>query len=99
MNIYLVSRTDDWSYEDYVSFVCIANGAEEAQQLHPDGGSLTHYPTNIERGEYGCWPRDIKLIDVKLIGVANNDQQKGIVLSSFNRVEEGRELRVLNDEA
>lgn len=35
MKIYKVERTDDWSYDDYNEFVCVANSPEEAKTLHP----------------------------------------------------------------
>ena len=37
MNIYLVSRTDDWGYDDWDSFVVAASDEETARNTRPDG--------------------------------------------------------------
>lgn len=36
MKLFKVERTDNWSYDDYDSFLCAANSAEEARMLWPD---------------------------------------------------------------
>lgn len=36
MNVYLVSRTDHYSYDEYASFVCIAPSPLAARNMHPD---------------------------------------------------------------
>ena len=38
MNIYLVYRTDAYSYDDYDSFVCFAGNEQEARELSPATG-------------------------------------------------------------
>jgi len=83
MNIYKVETIFNVSYDEYDSFVCIAVSEQEAREMHPDG------PTK-RNPEYkralSTWVdfAQINSLKVTLIGVANDNQNKGIVLSSFN---------------
>jgi len=36
MKFYKVERTDNWSYDDYDSFVCVASSEDEARRLSAD---------------------------------------------------------------
>ena len=54
MNIYKVTRTDDWGYDNYDSFICIANNQEEAIEMPPD----------VEYESVIGWVRDIKKLKV-----------------------------------
>ena len=66
--IYLVERTDICDYDEHDGCVTIAETIEEAKQ-------------DALEGLYGL-SKD-KII-CKLIGIANPDQEKGIVLDSYN---------------
>lgn len=72
MNIYLVSRTDDWGYDDYDEMVVIAGSAIQAKDL-----------TMIEHSrKYSGWVKSKNLLEAKKIGTTDKDPQ--IVLESFN---------------
>ena len=71
MNIYLLNRTDKWGYDDFDSFVVVAESDEEAKNLklgYCDGSSWTT-------------PDKIK---VTLLGVASPNVIKGEILGSYN---------------
>ena len=71
MNIYLLTRTDRWSYDDYDSTVVIAKNEEEAKQI------------SIKSLGSSGWVSSSDLINAELIGKAIDKEPK-IVLSSFN---------------
>ena len=70
-NIYLVKRNDDWSYDDYDSFVCIAKSKKEARSFDPtqDGRS------------WGGWSD--KDLTITKIGTTTRKKSM-IILSSYN---------------
>ena len=70
MNIYLLARTDRWSYDDYDAFVVAAESEDEAKQMNVGYGS-TAWAT----------PNNIK---ATLLGVAAEGISKGEILGSFN---------------
>ena len=73
MNIYKLTRTDKWGYDDYDSLIVIAENEESAKLIPP----ITEYETT-------AWPNSPNLIDVELIGVAKPFSTAGCVLASFN---------------
>jgi hypothetical protein len=79
MNIYIVNRTDKWSYDDYSSFVVISKDEKTALHTHPDGSILTY----VE--EYSnSWVTSPMFLEVKLIGTARRGAKQGVVLNSFH---------------
>jgi hypothetical protein len=90
MNIYLVERTDTYSYDDYDAFVCVAPSAKVAVRIHPYSDDAVWSETDRawkdERGHgYGNsgWTTIDKLKATHL-GRAAVSQKKGVVLASFN---------------
>jgi hypothetical protein len=95
MNIYKVEQ--DWNngYDTYSDFVCIAENEQAARETHPSE-YVTHnkdgkwYGTYSRGGEYeqdgSDWVSfdEIGRLEVTLIGVANADQNKGVVCASFH---------------
>ena len=71
MNLYLIERTDKWSYDDYDAAVVIAADEESARSTHPNPAD-----------EWG-WPINLQNVKVTLLGVSNSDTP-GVVLNSFN---------------
>lgn len=82
MNIYKVSRTDKWSYDDYDSFVVIAEDEKTALYTHPSGRMLTFIDEN--KSYTGNWVNSPMFLKVELIGIASNDMKPGIIINSFN---------------
>ena len=72
MNIYKLTRNDDWGYDDYDSLIVIAENDESAKSIPPQT-----YETN-------AWPSSPNLIDVELIGTAKEGSVTCCVLASFN---------------
>jgi len=97
MNIYLLSQDINNNYDTYDSVIVIAESEEEARKIHPSEYS-THVENNEWYGTYadksnGTYPTgshewipysEINKLSVDLIGTANENQKKGVVLASFN---------------
>jgi hypothetical protein len=95
MNIYKVEQNLNNWYDTYDSFVCIAETEQDARETHPSM-FVTHnkkgewYGTYTKGGEYIVDGDDwisfgsIDQLTVTLIGVASEDQKKGVIISSFN---------------
>jgi hypothetical protein len=95
MNIYKVEQDLNRGYDTYDSFVCIAKTEQEARETSPSPYVTHHkdgswYGTYTKGGEYKIWGNDwvsfdqINQLKVSLIGVAYEDQKKGVVIASFN---------------
>ena len=95
MNIYKVEQQLNNGYDTYDSFVCIAATEQEARETYPSQFITHHkdgdwYGTYTEGGEYkqigSDWVEfgEIDQIKITLIGVANAEQTKGVVIASFN---------------
>lgn len=84
MNIYLVRRTDNWDYDQYDSFVCVAESEEQAKLLNPqyDPYFETEMFYDFNRN-YCDWASSPDLLEVTKIGVSDSDEVK-IILRSYN---------------
>lgn len=84
MNVYLVRRTDDWDYDQYDSFVCIAESEEQAKLLNPqyDAYFETEMFYDFDKN-YIDWVSSPDLLEVTKIGVSDSDEVK-IILTSYN---------------
>ena len=97
MQLYLVERTDKWSYDDYDSFVCWANSPEEAKKVSPcEFYEWRDHPNLKEHGWYfkyhdgryeyqpkrHDWPNDLSLL--KVIELSRPPTEPTTVLASFN---------------
>jgi hypothetical protein len=91
MKIYKVERTDKWSYDDYDSFVCVAENEEQARWMVPDdyherkddGKIYFKYSDGREEKEpakFASWAKDLK--DIKVTEI--NPTEPEIILASFN---------------
>jgi len=77
MKLYLISRTDSWSYDDYDSAVVAAPSEDVAKSIHP-----SPYHTDGDDDDDG-WP-SIDKVAVKLIGDAVEGTEAGVICASFN---------------
>ena len=93
MNIYKVEQDINDEYDTFDSFVCIAETETEARYMHPDPFTFfqngTWHYSEVINGELFeddglCGWIEPEKVKVTLIGVANSDQVKSIVCSSFN---------------
>ncbi len=93
--LYLISQEDNADYDTYDSAVVCAESEEAAKRIHPKHNDGTRWDDEEEEffsiicGErraerhYGTWTLHIRNISVEEIGVANNNIEEGIVISSF----------------
>ena len=79
MNLYLIERDDNASYDEYVSAIVCAESEEEAVKIHPNGDIFG----TVRRWGSG-WVKDPSLVKCRKIGVADESIEKGVVLASFN---------------
>lgn len=80
MNIYKISQDrNNYSYT-YESAIVCAENEEEARRIHPDvNGTFSNRDWFLD-----CWCKNIKYIKVELIGKANDNIKKGVILASLN---------------
>jgi hypothetical protein len=77
MKIYLLSQTENNEYDSYDSCVVCAENEDDAKTIAPDGG---YYP---KWSKYN-WVTSPDLVQCKEIGIANDDQVRGIICASYN---------------
>jgi hypothetical protein len=79
MNLYLLTQEVNTGYDSFDSTVVCAESLEDAKTISPYGEECT----NKQDYRYDSW---CKLDDVvaRLIGVASDDQVRGVVVASFN---------------
>lgn len=72
MNIYLVTRTDNWGYDDYDSMVVVAPNATSAKEF-----TIQTHPA-----ECYDWTT-LKNLEAELVGTTSK-KQRSTILESFN---------------
>jgi hypothetical protein len=71
MKLFVVFRNDDVGYDEFNSFVCLADSASKALKMHPTGNRRTK--RNME-----TWTEESNLEAVEI------DQEiSGVILASF----------------
>jgi hypothetical protein len=80
MKLFLISRTDGWSWDEYDSAVVVAPDEETARTLGPDDGK----PIENWKHIFSSWTNDIRNVKVKYLGEAAPELEQGVVCSSFN---------------
>jgi hypothetical protein len=83
MNLYLLTQSETKGYDTYDSVVVAAVSEEEARHIPP---SLSF---NYETRQYDQWPHDEWAttpanVTAKLIGVAAEGVERGVILASYN---------------
>lgn len=82
MNIYHISRTDQWSYDDYDSFIVVSKDEETAKSYNPNGNVHDYKEDRWRRNGWVSRKEDIVAIHM---GIANSDLPEGFILcASFN---------------
>ena len=81
MNLYCISQNTNNDYDTYNSAVVAAPDEETAKLLNPRNGSVMS-EADWSR-IYLVWCRSPNDVQVKLIGVAIDGQEQGLILSSF----------------
>ena len=86
MHLYLVERTDDWTYGDFDAMVVVAKDEESARQIHPKQGQPFCSGETREvlwRDRFSPWAKSPDLVDVTLLGTSI-EQEEHVVLASYN---------------
>lgn len=95
MNLYRVEQNDNRDYDTFDSFVCVAGSEEEARRMQPrtsievldidENGEIHAYFDEERCCEDHSWAKNLKNVDVELIGVADQKYDKPtVILASFN---------------
>lgn len=78
MKLYLITRTDDFGYDQHISFIVAAKSEESALEYSPYGGKLTEDDFHWLRG---TWTTRENL-EIECIGESNSTEEK-VIHSSF----------------
>jgi hypothetical protein len=78
VNIYILSQNENRGWDTYDSCVVVAKDEDDAKTIDPTGESFE--PNSI----YSTWAKTVEAIQVELIGVADESQERGVVCASFN---------------
>jgi hypothetical protein len=90
MNLYLIKRLDNWTYDDYDSAVVAAKSVEAARKMNPAAISVRYDPKkDTDENTWTSWilPKDRteEMIEVRLVGKADKSITEPCVLcASFN---------------
>ena len=91
LKLWLISQTENGSYNTFDSAVVAADTAEQARLIHPGGGGVDYWAYHIDKDnspEFFAtdWATKPENVTVKLIGVANPFEVTNgeVVCSSFN---------------
>jgi hypothetical protein len=77
MKLYLLKQNDNNDYDTYDSCVVCAENALDAITIHPQSLKTKGYG-------YPTWPLGKELIICVEIGDANDKQERGVIIASFN---------------
>jgi hypothetical protein len=80
MNLYLILRPGLTNWDEYEGAVVAAEGEEAARNIHPDGE--LDEPLS-EKFRLSTWV-PVEEVKVKLLGVAVEGVEEGVILASFN---------------
>lgn len=85
MNIYLVERTDNFGYDEYNGFVCIAESENQARLMNPayDNKFDNNLYYNFSYPYISDWVQDPNSLKVTKIGKADSNQVKIILYSYY----------------
>lgn len=93
MNLYKLTQSVNNGWDTYDSVIVSAETIQDAVRIHPNSfdGEVIRWDERNESffrcgAEYQCssWAKDIKDVEVELIGVATPDIKEGVVVASFN---------------
>ena len=83
LRLYLVERTDSIGWDEYISFVCVADSEESARQINPSDSSSKWTGERWTSDSYG-WPNPSTLKVTEIGSPSKNLNNGDIVISSFN---------------
>lgn len=78
MKLYLLSQNDNNDWDTFDSCLVCAESPEDALTIDPSGRPFK------EDENYSSWAKKKSSITCREIGIANEDQKRGVIISSFN---------------
>jgi hypothetical protein len=78
MRLYLLSQDEFNDYDTYDAIIVCAENIEDAKSISPSGGKF------IEGDRSSGWATKKENIKCEEIGIAFENQKRGIILASFN---------------
>jgi hypothetical protein len=81
MKLYLISQKINRGYDTYDSAVVAAPNANAAALIHPNTDHEKYLLAGLEDG--ADWV-PVQYVDVKYLGIAEDDIQEGVICASFN---------------
>lgn len=81
MKLYLISQTENTTYDCYRSAVVAAETPEIARTMHPDGYSKPH---DWRWDDCYTWVDDPKQVKVQELGEALPGTKRGVICTDFN---------------
>ena len=79
MKLYLLTQSDNDGYDTYDSCIVCAKDEVDAKNITPTGEGVFRETTG-----FSFWAYNASAITCEEIGVANDSQERGVILSSFN---------------
>ena len=84
MYIFLVQRTDKVGYDEYDSFICVANSESQARLMNPNYNEIeNNLYFNFDYPYISDWVKNPNSLVVTKIGKADSNQPR-VILSSYN---------------
>lgn len=83
MYIFKISQDKQCGYDTYSDAIVVAETMDEAANIHPGGGKIE----SCGEEDIWCscsWCHDPKDVIVRLVGMAYDDQKKGVLCASFH---------------
>jgi hypothetical protein len=78
MKLYLLEQSDNNTYDTYDSCLVCAENEADARTIDPDGDEFK------EKVFRGYWAFNKDAITCQEIGTANDHQQRGVIIASYN---------------
>lgn len=83
MKIFLVERTDNWSYNEFSATVVFAESEDAARNMDPKDNPDWPF---ARYGDTWVSPRDRKTLNVSCVGVAFMERRtEGFILGSYHQ--------------
>lgn len=78
MNIYLLTQDENDGWDSFDSIIVTAKTEEDAKSIHPwDGKYTVNWSSRV-------WASKPENVTAKLIGIAVEGIERGVILGSFN---------------
>lgn len=81
LKIYLLKQDENRGYNCYHSCVVCAKDEDDAKSILPDGGDFFD---EEDRKYDDTWVKDINLVICTEIGIANKNQERGVLIADFS---------------